>query len=164
MGSHKVGKTLRDSKTTCRFILPYGPLSTWRMGMLRGQDMQVCRAMDIVLVVVEEKRGRQKVGLTVMHVVFLPRSRHERTHSGEKPYPCTHDGCGKSFIEKCALVRHMATHLDHKDFACPEEGCGRSFKCKEYLGGWVMPCPMCCSWGKGAKTGRPADSFLSFPS
>jgi uncharacterized Zn-finger protein len=33
-----------------------------------------------------------------------------RTHTGEKPYPCTWPGCAKRFTRSDELVRHKAMH------------------------------------------------------
>ncbi|EKM58864.1 uncharacterized protein PHACADRAFT_86317, partial [Phanerochaete carnosa HHB-10118-sp] len=35
---------------------------------------------------------------------------HMRSHTGEKPYECTHTGCGKRFKTKSNMRRHCLAH------------------------------------------------------
>jgi insecticidal toxin complex protein TccC len=46
-------------------------------------------------------------------------SKHRRTHTGEKLYPCTWEGCGKSFTESGNLKKHLRTHTGEKPYKCP---------------------------------------------
>uniref|UniRef100_A0A8C8S1R4 C2H2-type domain-containing protein n=1 Tax=Pelusios castaneus TaxID=367368 RepID=A0A8C8S1R4_9SAUR len=48
---------------------------------------------------------------------------HQRTHTGQQPYKCTH--CGKAFSQSSNLIRHQRTHGGERPYTCPD--CGKSF-------------------------------------
>ncbi|XP_030635704.1 zinc finger protein PLAG1 [Chanos chanos] len=56
---------------------------------------------------------------------------HSYSHTGERPYCCTHTDCTKAFVSKYKLLRHMATHSPEKTHKC--NYCEKMFHRKDHL-------------------------------
>uniref|UniRef100_UPI00398F0823 zinc finger protein PLAGL2 n=1 Tax=Pristiophorus japonicus TaxID=55135 RepID=UPI00398F0823 len=56
---------------------------------------------------------------------------HSYSHTGERPYKCSHPECAKAFVSKYKLLRHMATHSPQKTHKCTY--CEKMFHRKDHL-------------------------------
>uniref|UniRef100_A0A3B4ALM9 C2H2-type domain-containing protein n=1 Tax=Periophthalmus magnuspinnatus TaxID=409849 RepID=A0A3B4ALM9_9GOBI len=64
-------------------------------------------------------------------------ARHELIHSGDKPFPCTEEGCSEAFTTNSNRLRHIDRfHRDTQEprlYVCKFEDCGLRFKKNKQL-------------------------------
>lgn len=76
-------------------------------------------------------------------------TRHELTHSGEKPHKCLAEDCSVAFVTNASLKNHMArVHNQEKLYKCEHQGCEKVFKKRNQLSAHMVEhtqvLPFCC--------------------
>eukprot|EP01118_Nematostelium_gracile_P015726 TRINITY_DN6355_c0_g1_i1.p1 TRINITY_DN6355_c0_g1~~TRINITY_DN6355_c0_g1_i1.p1 ORF type:complete len:414 (-),score=48.41 TRINITY_DN6355_c0_g1_i1:47-1288(-) len=59
---------------------------------------------------------------------FANMKRHEKLHTGDKPYICDFEGCGKPFARKYDLKVHSKVHNKDKPHQCTYKSCRKKFE------------------------------------
>ena len=62
-----------------------------------------------------------------MEVVPKKAAEHERTHTGERRFPCDVPGCGESFTQWANLRHHTMVHNNDRPHVCTAENCEARF-------------------------------------
>ncbi|KAL4635230.1 zinc finger protein PLAG1-like [Arapaima gigas] len=104
----------------------------------RVKDTQKAPSVVVAAVAGRRKRGEGKPGKNfpchLCEKAFNSVEKlkvHSYSHTGERPYRCSHQDCPKAFVSKYKLLRHMATHSPEKTHKC--NYCEKMFHRKDHL-------------------------------
>lgn len=94
---------------------------------------------------IERNGGKHTCPYLGCHKNYVKASKlvqHIRSHTGERPFVCDHDGCGASYMRNEHLKAHQRRHQDpsHKPFTCQAEGCELRFWTASQLKNHVQAC------------------------
>ena len=112
------GKTFKNRKS----LIPHMLLHTG----IKNHQCDVCHQMfcsrgNLLSHKAQSKCGAEEVvcptcGHKCNNKYYL--KRHLMKHTGERPYKCEFEGCGKGFFDSQTLQNHRKIHLDIKEFQC----------------------------------------------
>jgi hypothetical protein len=60
-------------------------------------------------------------------------AKHERTHTGERPYVCQYPECEAAFSDWRAMTDHKMLHENRRPYVCTAENCDASFVTPNHL-------------------------------
>ena len=67
------------------------------------------------------------IALYLTRLQHLQLRKHQFVHTGVHAYPCTHDGCERSFVSQSKLERHLVAHSGAPLYLCGQPSCGAGF-------------------------------------
>ena len=125
------GKTFKNRKS----LVPHMLLHTG----IKNHQCDVCNQMfcsrgNLLSHKAQSKCGAEEVvcpicGHKCNNKYYL--KRHLMKHTGERPYKCEFEGCGKGFFDSQTLQNHRKIHLDIKEYQCSL--CPKAFRQRSAL-------------------------------